>query len=261
MRRSVEATYVEHWADLRRRLITTATVVLVVTVLVFSFRVEATQPYVTPSLTDSMAAQAYDGIQNHLRPDNVTLVALHPMDGFTAQLFVALAAGVGVAMPVIVWQAGGFLWPALHERERRAVVRAFAPAVLLFAAGAAFCWFLVLPFILETLYGYATAIGARPLLAVHDLISFAVGLILVFGFAFQTPLVMAVLARIGLATWRGYLRLWRHAIIAILILSAFVTDPSVVSQFMVAGPLILLYFMGVGLAALTGRRRADAAQA
>lgn len=239
----------EHFEDLRRRLIVSVAALFVLAAFFFSFRWPQRSWYPEPALHDTIAAQVFRTITAHLVPDNVQLVVIRPMDGFLAEMGIAFGLAVVVGMPVLVHQLGGFFMPALREREKRVLRRAFVPVFVLFLAGAAFAYWLVLPFLFETLYGYGTALGATPFLQVSELVTFSMGLMVVFGLAFQLPLVMYALSRVGIvqaATWR---RTWKHALVGIIIASALLTDPTIVSQLLVAAPLILLYGVGTFLAA------------
>lgn len=254
-------TTLEHIEELRRRVLVVLAVWLAGSMVAFSFRYTTTSggiPILEPALTDNLAAQLFHVVTRHLVPAGVTLVVTRPIDGFLAELYLALGIGFLIALPVLMVQAGRFLGPALRERERRALGKAFLPALLLFLAGIAFAWAFVLPFILETLYGYSAALGAQSLLQISDLVGFAVTMSLVFGLAFQTPLLMYLLARGGAVSSGSFLRKWRIAVVVIVIFSAVVTDPTIVSQMLVAGPLIALYFIGVAAAHWGTRASSDA---
>jgi len=249
-------TFLGHVEELRRRLVVVLGASLAGTLVAFSFRIEAWRGFwrPVPAVQDNLAAQLFRSVRDDLVPAEVRLVATSPLDGIMAEFTVALLLGVVVALPLALAQAARFLGPALQENERRAVRWALLPALALFAAGAAFGYTAVLPFLFGTLYSYSDALGAELLLQVPDFVSFTFGLLLVLGLAFQTPLVMAVLSRFGVVRARTWLRSWRYALVAILIASAVVTDPTVISQLLVAAPLTVLYFLGVAAAALLEKR-------
>lgn len=245
-----------HVAELRDRILWCAGTWMAVTMVAFSFRLEA-RPWgytLVPALHDNLAAQLYRVMADLLVPDGVRLVVLRPLDGFAAEFTIAMAIGFAVALPVLLWHVAAFIGPALKSRERRTLRLALLPAVALFLAGATFAGTILAPILLETLYGYAEPLGAEAFLQVGELVSFTVTLALVFGLASLTPIAMAGLAAAGLVTWRAFLKGWRHAVVAIVILCALVTDGTLVTLAMVAVPLIGLYFVGVGLAAWAGRR-------
>lgn len=232
----------DHLSELRSRIVVAGSAWLLVAILFFTFHVDNG---IRISVHHSLAAQAFTAMQDNLLPDIVQLIVVRPIDGFLAQLTLAVGlAGITTA-PVWVSQIAGFITPALREQERRAVRQAVAPVAALFAAGAAFAYLFVIPFLLRALYGYGTALDAQPLLQVSEFVGFVVGLMIVMGFAFQTPVVMYALTRAGLVEPRTWRKGWRVAVLVILIASAMVTDPTIVSQLMVAGPLFVLYGLGI----------------
>ncbi len=242
-----DLSFLGHLEELRKRVLLSSAAILATMAFLFSFD-WAPGGWPRPALHDNLAARLFSRVRDDLVPDSVILVVARPMDGFAAEMAISLGAALILTAPFWVWQIGGFLWPALRPKERRTILQAFVPVVLLFVAGAAFAYVFVLPFILATLYDYGVALGAQGLLPVSEFVSFVLGMIVVFGIAFQTPLVMWTLTRTGLvraAFWRKY---WRHAIVAIFILSALVTDPTIVSQVLVALPLMVLYGAGLLLA-------------
>lgn len=249
-----------HLAELRRRVLACVVAVLGGTLLAFSLRVEERGGWWAPvvSAHDNLAAQAYRAMADHLVPPGVKLLVLRPLDGFAAEVTIALAIGLAVALPVVLLQGAAFLGPALHARERRALRNAVLPAMTLFALGAGLAYALMAPILLETLYAYPVALGAEPYLLVSELVSFTLTLVLLAGFAFLAPVVMYGLARAGLVSARGFARAWRHAVVAIVVLCALVTDGTLVTLAFVVLPMVLLYFAGVGLAVLGARRAAVA---
>lgn len=249
-----------HVEELRRRILWSLAAWLGATTAAFSLRLEH-RPWgwmPVPALHDNFAAQAYRALADHLVPAGVQLIVLRPLDGFSAEFTVAMALGFAVALPVVLLQIGAFLVPALHAKERRTLRWAVLPALALFALGAAFAYVVLAPLLLETLYGYPSALGAEPFLLVTELVTFAVTLSLVFGLASLTPVAMAGLAAAGLVSWRGFLGAWRHATVAIIVLCALVTDGTIVTLALVAAPLLALYFIGIAAAAWAGKGKPDA---
>lgn len=204
----------------------------------------------------TIAAAAYAEMTRAFVPAGVQLVVLRPVDAVAAQLWVAVLLAIIAALPVVVYEVASFLAPALLPGERSVALR-IAPLILaLFAAGAAFAWFLLVPFLIRTLYGFAPAIGATPLLDVPELVSFATFVVLAMGLVFELPVVMAALARAGIVRPATFASKWRHAIVGIFLLAAFVTpDPTVVGQLLVAVPMAALYGIGVAAAYALGPKK------
>lgn len=240
-----------HIAELRNRILWALGAWTAATLLVLAIRLEPTPWGVRPvlALHDNLAAQAYRALADLLVPPGVQLVVLRPLDGFNAELTIALGLGLVLALPVLWWHVASFIGPALRPVERRMLRVTMLPALALFITGATFAVTVLAPLLLETLYGYPGALGATPYLLVGDLVTFAVTLGLVFGFASLTPLAMAAIARAGLVTWRGLLGKWRHATLVALVLCAFVTDGTLLTLVLVTAPLVGLYFLGVAAAA------------
>ncbi len=257
--RREQMPFLEHVEELRKRLLLALGAWTIGMVVAFSFRYDpdATLWFV-PAVQDNIAAQVFRVITAHLVPPNVDLIVTRPIDGFVAELWIAVGIGFALAMPIFLWQFGRFLSPALRPQEKRILAMALLPATGLFAVGAAFAWSIVLPFLLETLYGYSTALGAQTFLTLDELVRFTITTTLVFGLSFQTPLVMYALARTGVTSAASYAKYWRHATVAIFVFAAIVTDPTIISQFLVAGPMVILYVLGIAAARVAERQMANA---
>ena len=250
-RRSAPMGILDHVEELRRRLLACLLAALAGVLVAMTLAVDWVGGWPAPRLAlyDSISSQLFRAVAADLVPAGVTLIVTAPMDGFSAQFAWSLAIGLVLAMPVILWQMGGFFAPALGPRESRILRVAVVPAVLLFLAGAAFAYAIVAPLALAALYEFSGALGAEPFLDVSSFSGFVLGFLVGFGFAFQTPLVMIALSRAGLVAPRTWWRVWRHATVAIVIAAGMLTpDPSVVSQLLLAGCLLLLYVAGALLA-------------
>lgn len=254
----------EHVAELRRRILVVAATALGGILLALTVRIETRTlpgvgpvPVPIPALYDTLSAQLFRAMARHLVPPGVQLVVTSPMDGFQAQFDVALALGIGLAVPVFLVQFARFVGPALRPKERHFLRLALWPAAALFLLGAAFGYAVVLPVTLRALYQFSGSLQAQSYLQVGELASFALGFVVAFGVAFQTPLAMVALARVGLVQPRTYWRYWRHATLLIVIAAGILTpDPTVVSQAMLAVPLLGLYVLGAALSTRAARRHA-----
>ncbi|MEW6034519.1 MAG: twin-arginine translocase subunit TatC [Chloroflexota bacterium] len=172
---------------------------------------------------------------------------------FTLSLTIGLAA----ALPFILLQVVWFVSPALYPREKLLVYSMVPAALVAFAAGAAFGYLVLLPPALKFLLGFGADIAA-PFIKVGSYISLVTRLLFWIGVAFETPVVVFLLAKVGIVTARALLRKWRLAVVCAFILGAMITptfDP--VNQSLVALPLVALYGISIGLAyfAQVGRRK------
>jgi sec-independent protein translocase protein TatC len=160
-----------------------------------------------------------------------------------------------LALPVILYQAWGFLAPALYRHERRAAIPVFVGAVALFLAGISLSYFVVLPLALPWLMAFSTA-SLEPMLTVHDYVGFVMTLSLAFGIAFELPIVILALAAIGLVTPALLIKYRRHAIVGCVFIGAFLTPGDLVwTTIAMAVPLYFLYELSILLAVLLERRR------
>ncbi len=175
-------------------------------------------------------------------------------EGFLAQLEIACVGGLFLASPVILWKILGFIAPALYKRERKVFFTAFAAAVLLFAGGMVFGYFIVLEFALKTfLIDYN--LGYTAMISIGKYLSFFLNFLLPFGIAFLVPLITLILSRIGILKSKHLKKKRRYAVLIILIFAAFLTPPDVISQVLLAAPMYLLYEASIGITALMERRK------
>jgi sec-independent protein translocase protein TatC len=254
--------FVEHLAELQARLLPPVVLFGLLNVLYFTMGLRLVErrgfDVIVPSfgVDASLSARAFDAFAERLVPEGVQLVVTRPADAVLAQIETALFLAFLSTLPLLVYEIAAFLGPALTPRERGVALRAIPLVSFLFLAGALFGLLAMAPLMIRTLYGYAPSLGAAPLLVVQELVSFALLVLFVFGIAFELPVVMYVLARLGMVQAATFRRYWRHAVVAIVLLAGLLTpDPSVISQGLVAVPLLVLYGLGIGAARWGERAR------
>ncbi|HUR26229.1 MAG TPA: twin-arginine translocase subunit TatC [Candidatus Thermoplasmatota archaeon] len=246
----------DHVEELRRRLLVVAGVLLAGTLAALTIRLEERGGWPVPvvGFYDTLASQLFRAASQALLPPGVQLITTAPADAFVAQFSIALGIGIALAIPVAMDQLARFLAPALRPSEQRLLAWAVIPAVTLFLLGAAFGFVVLLPLTFEALYRFSDALGAATYITVADFATFTLAFLAGCGLAFEMPLVMGLLSRVGLVSPRSYWRKWRHAVVAILVIAMVVTpDPTIVSQVLLAVPLIALYVLGAGLATWAAR--------
>jgi sec-independent protein translocase protein TatC len=183
------------------------------------------------------------------------LVYTHPGDPFGILIKVALAVGLVVASPVILYQAWAFVAPALYPHEKRLVFPAIVGAVALFVAGVALAYFIVLPLTLRFLLGLATG-SLQSMISAADYFGFAISMSLAFGFAFELPIVIVLLSALGIVTPQFLVRYRRHAVVVVIVAAALLTPGSdITSLLALSVPLYLLYELSIVLAMGIHRRR------
>lgn len=172
------------------------------------------------------------------------LYYMQPAEAFFTYMKVSIFVGFLVSVPMIVYQGWAFLVPALTIRER-AIAGTFIPSiVLLFFIGIAFSYFLVLPTGIRFFLGFATN-ELQPLLSVGNYLDFVIMFILPFGFVFELPLVLVILARLGLITSQMLIAKRNIVIFGAFVVGAIISPPEVFSQVMIAIPMIVLYEVGI----------------
>lgn len=223
----------EHIEELRRRLIKALLALAVGFVISALF---------TNRLLEWLA-RPVGGLEN--------LEAIEVTENLGVFMQVALLGGVLLAMPVIVYQVWRFVTPGLYPHEKRYVYALAPAATLLFVAGAAFAYFVMLPAAVPALLGFAP-IPTRPRPA--NYISFVTNLMFWVGISFEMPLFIFFLAKVGLVSPRDLLRNWRVAVFLIALLAALVTptgDP--INMGLVMIPLVVLYALSILLARVAYR--------
>ena len=244
----------DHLGELRSRLTRAALGVTVSVVLCFIYATELREFLAVPLHKAWVAANM---------PGKPVLQVLAMMDAFMTDMRVAMAGGIFLATPVLFYQFWMFIAPGLYAREKRYVIPFVATSVFMFLLGAAFCYYVVLPWTIQWLLSYtqstsgaATAVVYN--LTLNDYIRDATKILVAFGVVFEFPLLIAFLASAGVLTHRSLLRFWKISVVMIFIIAAFLTPPEPVSQLMMAFPMVGLFFASVGIAYLIDKSKAKA---
>ena len=173
--------------------------------------------------------------------------ALAATDGFLIWLKAGLITGLLFSLPAILWLLWTFVAAGLYPHEQK-YVYIFLPISLgLFFAGVLLAFFFVFAPVLDFLFSFNKSMGIAPEMRINDWLSFVLFLPLGFGIAFQLPLLMLFANRIGLITVETYIEKWRIAVMAISVLSMLLTPADPISMILMAVPLTVLYFLGIGM--------------
>ncbi|MFI6155282.1 twin-arginine translocase subunit TatC [Kitasatospora sp. NPDC051170] len=239
----------DHLRELRNRVVKSALAIVVITIvaLIYHKQIESFLLKPLPQCTTTEQVEHYHG--KCAQVSNIGLTS-----GFTFMLQVALTAGVVGAVPVWLWQVWAFVAPGLHKHEKKYTVIFMACGAPLFLSGVAVA-FLVLPTTVEVLIQF-TPSGTTPILPPNDYFDIATRMVLVFGLAFEFPLLLVMMNMVGMVTGKRLLGWWRGMVMAITVFAAFAmpsADP--VSMLALAAPIWALYFIAVGIALLNDRRR------
>lgn len=197
-------------------------------------------------------------VQPLVRAGQTKLIFTQPTEAFFVEMKVALFAAMMIAFPVIANQLWKFVAPGLYRQERRALLPFLLATPILFVAGAATAYYGAVPVALKFLLGYSgnlsgVQLDSTPTAA--NYLSFIMQFIMAFGIAFLMPIMLMLLERTGIVTREKLVSLRRYMIVAAFAIAAVATPPDIMSQFMLAVPLILLYEMSLLAIWFTQRRR------
>ena len=187
---------------------------------------------------------------------DITFITTTPMEPMLVKLKVSLFVGMVIALPIIIWQIWSFVLPALKQNERKYLYIIVPSSLLLFLAGAALCFYVVLPIGIKfLLMAGGGGVQSTPFVTKTSYLGFLLTFLLTFGLVFQLPIVLLILIRIGLLSPKTLAKNRRWAILAIIILAAVVAPtPDLFTQFLMAGPMYLLYEISIWLGYLVVRK-------
>lgn len=191
---------------------------------------------------------------NKALPPGSSVIYTGVTEAFFTYLWASLYLGIFIASPFIIYQVWAFVAPGLYMREKRAVLPFIFISIFFFLAGAAFAYYAVFPFAFKFLLSFGAG-TLKPLPSAKEYLSFATKLLLAFGIVFEFPTVLLLLSRLGIVTAEFLRQYRRYAILGFFVLAAFITPPDVVSQLLVAVPLVFLYEFSILLVKLIGGPR------
>ncbi len=227
-----EQPFVSHLVELRDRLVRA----LIAVAVVFGALCLWPGP---AALYDLLAAPLVANL-----PKGTTLIATNVISPFIVPLKITMMAAFLVSLPIVLYQIWAFVAPGLYSHEKKLVMPLVVSSTVLFAAGVAFCYFFVFGQVFKFIQGFAPkSITAAP--DIEAYLSFVMTMFIAFGAAFEVPVAVVVLVRMGIVTveklkeWRGYF------VVAAFVVAAIITPPDVVSQLSLAIPMCLLYEVGI----------------
>lgn len=222
-------TLVEHLGELRTRVIFCAYALIIATGIcyafsdkIFNFVREPIAPYLT----------------------NGGLVYTAPMDKFIAHLKLSFVCGVIISCPFWLYQIWLFVAPGLYKKEKNYSVGFIMSGTLLFLMGVSFSYFVVLPMAFQFLMTYGGEVD-KPMITIDHYLGFFTQMCLMFGAAFELPLIIIVLGMLGIVTQKFLREKRRYAIMVLAVVSAVITPPDLLSMLMMLGPMIVLYEVAV----------------
>jgi sec-independent protein translocase protein TatC len=222
-----------HLAELRKRLAISVGSILVLFFIMFSFWQPILHWMIVPL--------------KEVLPEGSNVIFTKVQEPFFTALKVAFFTGFVAALPVIFWQLWLFIAPGLYDNEKKMILPFAIGATVMFLIGASFCYYVVIPFGFDFLINFgAQLFTALP--SIGEYVSFFTKLLLGFGLAFEMPVITFVLAVMGLVTDKTLKEFFRYALVVIFLVSALLTPPDILTQFLMAGPMILLYGVSILIA-------------
>ena len=224
-------TLMEHFSELRRRLLWCAFIFLMA--FIFGW-------YVAPWVQEFLTMPLLNVWDGNLLYNAIT-------DGLMIRLSLSMVVALIVLIPVALWHVWAFVAPGLKKNEKKFIWPLMIASPILFLIGAAFAFYILFPFV----FGFfielnkSSNVPAIVLPAVRDYLSFAISLLKVFGVAFQLPILMIFLNRIGVLPRSRVVAMRRYAIILVVVVAAVLTPPDIVSQILLAVPMWLLFELSV----------------
>ncbi|NVM21275.1 MAG: twin-arginine translocase subunit TatC [Desulfobacterales bacterium] len=233
--------FTAHLEELRRRLIICFSAVGIGFVISYFFSKRLFEILVLPLLAAMPAEEKliYTGLP----------------EAFFTYLKVAFLAGVLLAVPVIMYHLWMFIAPGLYKKERRLVLPVVLLSSLFFVGGALFGYFVVFPFGFKFFMGFASD-SIKPLPSMKEYLGFSAKLLFAFGVVFEMPLFVTFLAKLGIVDVHFLRTKRKYAILLFFVFAAILTPPDVITQVMMAGPLILLYEVSILGAMVFGKKKA-----
>ena len=225
----------EHLRELRKRLFFALIAVTCGSIVAYFYAAQ---------VFDALCAPYYKAFGNS------PLIGTGPAEAWVLKIKVAVFSGILLSSPIIFYQVWRFVAPGLYQTEKRLVIPFVLLSTLLFSGGAWFCYHQILPLTLQFFYEEFRSINITPTIKVGDHLSMAITTMVGFGLVFEMPLLSFFLARAGVIDRAFLIRYLRHAIVIIFIIAAALTPPDVLTQLLMAGPLLILYGISILIAAV-----------
>ncbi len=237
-----QESFVSHLIELRDRLIKSVTAILVVFLCLMPWAGDVYDLLAMPMIATL--------------PAGTKMIATGVITPFMVPIKVTLLAAFIGALPVVLYQAWAFVAPGLYAHEKKFALPLVVGTTLLFIAGIAFCYFFVFNTVFKFIAEFAPA-SITPAPDIEQYLSFVMTMFIAFGITFEVPVIVILLVRFGVVSIDKLTEARPYVIVGAFVIAAVVTPPDVVSQFMLALPMCLLFELGIVLARLIGKRESS----
>ena len=251
-------SFLEHLGDLRRKITVSLIAICITFVITFNYSEQILKFLMFPLRynLDFSVRKMYMYFVPQDKLHNTKLVFLGPAEGFWMNMKIALVTALLIALPILFQQLWSFISPGLHRKEKKYVVPFIFIATVLFLVGAAFCFFIVLPFAMGFLLTYKIGDFMMPMLSVGQYVDFCLKFILAFGIVFELPIFVVFATRMGFVTTKTLAKNRKYAILIAFIVAAFLTPtPDAFNQTLMAVPMIVLYEVGILVSRILIRKK------
>jgi sec-independent protein translocase protein TatC len=232
---SDQESFISHLVELRQRLVRAVGAVLAIFVVLFLYPGSG-------YIYDLLALPLMNAL-----PEGSKMIATGVITPFMVPVKVTALVGFMVALPYVLYQAWAFVAPGLYEHEKKLALPLIVASTVLFFLGVAFCYFFVFGKVFAFIHDFAPK-SITPAPDIEAYFSFVITMFLAFGITFEIPIVVIVLVRMGLVSVEKLREARPYVIVGAFVVAAVVTPPDVLSQFMLAVPMCLLYEAGLFLA-------------
>jgi sec-independent protein translocase protein TatC len=226
-----EETFISHLVELRDRIIRAGLAVIVVFIGLV---------YWAPDIFRLLARPLMQNL-----PKDGKMIVTDVTGSFFVPMKVTMLVAFVIALPVVLYQIWAFVAPGLYQHEKKLVGPLVASSYTLFLCGMAFAYFVVFPTIFRVMAHYNAPLGAEMTTDIDNYLSFVLTMFIAFGVTFEVPIVVVLLARMGVVSIKKLKEIRPYVIVGAFVISAVVTPPDVFSQLILAIPLIVLYEAGI----------------
>jgi len=239
-----EDSFISHLVELRDRLLRAIIAVVAVFIVLFFY----------PG-----ASAIYDVLAQPMLatlPEGTRMIATGVITPFMVPVKVTLLASFVIALPYVLYQAWAFVAPGLYQHEKRLALPLIVSSTVLFLAGMAFCYFVVF----KTVFHFIATFAPQSITPAPDIeayLNFVMTMFLAFGLTFEVPVAVVLLVKTGITTVAKLAAARGYVVVGAFVVAAIVTPPDVVSQFMLAVPLCLLYEVGLVAARMIKKRESE----